>query len=360
MSFFLGIDFAFAVALGWAFWRKPARTQADLWMIILLAGLAMIFAGLAMNRHAGEQALGYVPVAVLFGASGFLLPLALTFFYIRAAIGRLQVRDIWVFLPAVVHCGLLVAMGDHLEVQGGLIVLRAEEDWRFMFANAMVAVTLTFPVLGLIELRKYQHRIKNETASLDGLDLAWMRVFLTSVLVGTFLGGTAVWLLGRVSLLPDPLVLILAVFTAQLCVFGYFGLSQRALPVLDDETPSLADQQAWERLQAYFQTASPYMDDALSRDSLATQMGWAPGTISAALKAGETSFYDFINGHRTAAAKRLLSDPVQASTSLLRLGLEAGFKSKASFNRVFKAMTGETPSQYRRRTLSGGDEGEGG
>jgi len=34
---------------------------------------------------------------------------------------------------------------------------------------------------------------------------------------------------------------------------------------------------------------------------------------------------------------------------VLAIAFDAGFNSKASFNRVFKRLTGQTPTEYRRR-----------
>ena len=47
-----------------------------------------------------------------------------------------------------------------------------------------------------------------------------------------------------------------------------------------------------------------------------------------------------------------LRDPLQAEVPILTIALDAGFQSLGPFNRAFKAETGLTPSDYRRRQLT--------
>ena len=61
------------------------------------------------------------------------------------------------------------------------------------------------------------------------------------------------------------------------------------------------------------------------------------------------NFYDFINEYRVEAFKQLIADAAHKKYSLLSLALEAGFKSKSSFNNAFKKYTGSTPSDYIKR-----------
>ncbi|MEL6256529.1 MAG: helix-turn-helix domain-containing protein [Bacteroidota bacterium] len=60
------------------------------------------------------------------------------------------------------------------------------------------------------------------------------------------------------------------------------------------------------------------------------------------------NFFDFINGYRVEEVKRNLADPNFDHFSILGIGLEAGFKSKSTFNAVFKKMTGHTPTAYKK------------
>jgi AraC-like DNA-binding protein len=41
-------------------------------------------------------------------------------------------------------------------------------------------------------------------------------------------------------------------------------------------------------------------------------------------------------------------DPQKQNYNLLGMALEAGFKSKSTFNLIFKRFTGLTPTEYRK------------
>lgn len=96
-----------------------------------------------------------------------------------------------------------------------------------------------------------------------------------------------------------------------------------------------------------------WRDDTLTRERLAERLGTSPRTLSRVLNEGRgESFHRFINGLRVRAVQRELEDPA-SSRDLLQVALDAGFSAKASFNRVFKSVTGMTPSTYREMARSG-------
>ncbi len=99
----------------------------------------------------------------------------------------------------------------------------------------------------------------------------------------------------------------------------------------------------------------PYLDSELSLVSLADRLKVHPNHLSQVInREFEQSFSDFINGYRVEYAKKLLTNERFAnSLSVLEIGFEAGFNSRASFNRVFKKCTKMAPSQFRERGLSG-------
>lgn len=58
------------------------------------------------------------------------------------------------------------------------------------------------------------------------------------------------------------------------------------------------------------------------------------------------TFNDYINNYRVEEFKRLSKIEEYKNYTILALGFEAGFKSKATFNAAFKKFTNKTPSQY--------------
>jgi AraC-like DNA-binding protein len=66
---------------------------------------------------------------------------------------------------------------------------------------------------------------------------------------------------------------------------------------------------------------------------------------------GYRNFAAFLNRYRIEEAKTALADPGQAEVPILTIAMDAGFQSLAPFNRAFKAETGLTPTEYRRRKM---------
>ncbi|QOZ65017.1 AraC family transcriptional regulator [Bradyrhizobium arachidis] len=63
---------------------------------------------------------------------------------------------------------------------------------------------------------------------------------------------------------------------------------------------------------------------------------------------GYRNFNVFLNNHRIEEAKAALADPAQAEVPVITIAMDAGFQSLGPFNRAFKAVTGVTPTEYRR------------
>ena len=87
-------------------------------------------------------------------------------------------------------------------------------------------------------------------------------------------------------------------------------------------------------------------DPELSLAALARMLGTNTTHLSRALNDGlDMNFSTFIAGLRCEDVATILRDGRDAD--LLRLALDAGFGSKATFNRAFRARFGQSPSAYR-------------
>jgi AraC-like DNA-binding protein len=102
------------------------------------------------------------------------------------------------------------------------------------------------------------------------------------------------------------------------------------------------------RLLALFETDRIHLREDLSLRDLAKALGITPHQLSWLINDGlDLSFSDLVNGYRIAVAKARLADPNLNSATILTVGFEAGFGTKAAFNRAFRKHTGMTPSEYR-------------
>ena len=103
------------------------------------------------------------------------------------------------------------------------------------------------------------------------------------------------------------------------------------------------------QLLALMDTAQPYLEPELTLAELARRLRTSPAVLSKVINVGcGQNFNDFVNTYRVAEARRQLADPRRAHYSLLGVALESGFNSKSTFNRVFKKLTGQAPSELLR------------
>ncbi len=92
-----------------------------------------------------------------------------------------------------------------------------------------------------------------------------------------------------------------------------------------------------------------YLNHDLTQASFAKQLGLSSHHLSEVLSLEfDTNFYQLINSYRIKEAKNILASSTN-NTKILAVAYDAGFKSKTTFNRVFKEQTGATPSEYKKK-----------
>ena len=106
--------------------------------------------------------------------------------------------------------------------------------------------------------------------------------------------------------------------------------------------------QAAMRLQQSMEQDQLFLDPTLSIGKLAQHTGLSSREISAVLNQHfKKNFYTYVNEYRVEEVKRKLRDPNLQHFTILSIALDAGFNSKATFNRIFRAYTGLSPRNYR-------------
>ena len=102
-----------------------------------------------------------------------------------------------------------------------------------------------------------------------------------------------------------------------------------------------------ESVQTQVKEQALYRNSELTLPALAEEVGVSVHHLSESLNQhGGKNFNLFINEYRVAEVCEHLDQ--KSERKLIDLALDAGFSSKSSFNAIFKKLTGQTPSRYRR------------
>ncbi len=107
-------------------------------------------------------------------------------------------------------------------------------------------------------------------------------------------------------------------------------------------------QQCCNKVQNFMESNRPYLDSELTLPKLAEDLNVTTHHLSQVInEVHGKNFFNFINKYRVDEVKRKIQDPKYQNYTLLGIAFESGFNSKSAFNRVFKNITGTTPSTYR-------------
>lgn len=105
------------------------------------------------------------------------------------------------------------------------------------------------------------------------------------------------------------------------------------------------------RVRELIDVQKVYHEQSFGRGALARELACSESQLSRVINFGYgKSLPRLLNERRVADAQRLLADP---TIPVQVIAFEVGFNSLASFNRVFKETTGQTPSGYRQEQSSG-------
>ncbi|MGC3943094.1 MAG: AraC family transcriptional regulator [Chryseolinea sp.] len=339
--------------------RDVKKGRANLFLSVLLAALAfsvahILFAG-AVVSHLSARVYSV-------GDPTFFLIAPLLWFYIRALCGE-NISMNWNTLVHFIPFLLIIALSLSLRS------IHSPEAINFL-SRMHGAIILVFWVLLIIQFTIYLIAARNkwnyfrvmveqEVSNIEHVSIGWVRFYMI-----IFLSINAVLFISLlVALHLDDrswLIRITAVlFSVSIFALGYKGILQREIfsqgnmPVPDESKPVMIrsgnDEQRLHQLTSFMEQHKPYLEAELTLTSLAAQLKMTRGQLSSLINEGAGSnFYDFVNRYRVEEVKRLMTDPTKKNFNLLGLALDAGFKSKSTFNLIFKRFTGLTPTEFRK------------
>ncbi len=102
-------------------------------------------------------------------------------------------------------------------------------------------------------------------------------------------------------------------------------------------------------LKALMEEKKPHINPDLTLPELAKKLNLSPNILSQVINGYCCqNFYNFVNTYRVEEVISMMKDPLMKDKSILDMAYEAGFKSKTTFNTIFKKHTGSTPSEFRK------------
>ena len=350
---FIGLTFALLL-----WFTKNANRSANRYLALALAVVASYITWiLGVDVHLET----YVPYWSLLPLQFSLALGPLIFFYVLKVARsefKFQRRHLLHFLP------LLLQLAAHLlEVKQGIKTGTATYNTPIFQQLNPVLQLLTF-VSATIYLHKSYRLIEQyyQTLKFNGVDryrleLRWLHRLLT--------GFGILWALWIPFTAADyfyyhhhldihayyPVYFLLAVMIIWMSVRAFLrplaSLPTDSAPVLKPLLPAdLKQKGTW--LKNAVRDNCYYQDPELSLGSLADKLGIHTHELSKIINTVlKKSFNDFINEYRVKDVIWKMQDAAYDHITLLGIAYEAGFNSKATFNRIFKQMTGESPVEYK-------------
>ena len=309
-------------------WRRPSlRGIALLLLLIALASLINTLEETGITRDIYLVSPIFI---MLFGPAIFLATRHLTG-------SKLEIKDAFHFLP-VVPVVFFTA-----QVQ---MVIAIGSFWRLVYALMTARVLI-----------KYKKKLDEQRSDADEFSFTWLLwiVLITAAfnVLDLLRLNTQQWLSSELNSLGQGInnglwLLVIMVTVVKLNEQKKPPKSQIEEP---QNLPSASEKaedyrEIYAELQSLLKQHQWYLQTRLTLAELSHLSGFQARDISRAINllAGK-SFNEYINHFRIEAVCRQLDSG--ESLPILQIAINSGFSSKAAFNKVFKELKGQTPSQYK-------------
>lgn len=327
--------------------------------IILLISLACfnlyILEAVPNNSLFWDVVQAIVPLVII-------MPLGpLVYFYIRALVistNHLTSSDkkhfytvIFDFLPHIVMIVLMIVAFFGLFDTTGLSNVGDWIDAYNTYIDSLRWISLVVYLWFSYRLLQQQSKTQKETAFAKWakrfiLGFALFSVIWLLHLIPYSIPSVSRYLLSSVGWYPVYIPLVILVY--WLGVNGYMiGYKTRSKSSVSTVSPTDIDHTVVS-LKTLMEEEQWFLNPTLKLQDVVKHTGIPQKTISAVLNQHlGKSFNEYVNTYRIAAFKKRLLDPTQSHLTITGIAFECGFNSQATFQRVFKNLTQQTPKAFR-------------
>lgn len=275
----------------------------------------------------------------------------------------------WLFSVFALHFFVSIAYKVFIRVeQKSEYIDTVIENLRYYSAYYAELVTGLFSICILFvlffKIKNYQKKHISFQQDHIKLELNWLKrtlfLFLVLTLLNMILVVTDLQLFEDVSYYPVWILLTLIIYwLGHVGVYKYGIVKQRRhirnkrVQKRINQSESKTKHIIIERLKQFLEDEKRFLDASLTLEKTAEALELSQGHLSKIINTElGISFKDYINSLRVEEAKSYLIDNDFSNYTVVAIGLEAGFNSKSAFNSSFKKITGETPSQFKKRHIN--------
>lgn len=261
-----------------------------------------------------------------------------------------SLRQFWVLalVPIAGAAGLTVArLDNNCQLPLDCPMLR---DWLVVFGLAAGLIS----IIALWTKRSLLRGLRSEKA---GSARYWL--ILTLIFVNlSFLGVMLLSLTPALAMEPAFMIRTFLglglVYIAGTSLFRIYPQAVQLVERRDPDEMNIAEKDVARRIEDLLALEKIYQEPAYTRADLARELKLPEAVVSKVINVhfGKT-FPQLLNEKRVADAVRLLTETNQAIKDVAQ---QVGFNSTASFNRVFRSLTGKTPSMYRKNSADDGKQ----
>lgn len=328
------------------------KTRANLFLTLLILGLSF---SLLHSFTAGPVLSHFSVTAFAIGDPTLLIIAPLLWFYVCELTGkRITFSSNWLyhFIPFVAICVFSLIKKTPFE----------ENELKWVTVSFWVLATAQFSIYQVFIHRKwraYQKWMNQEVSNTENIDIGWVRFFMIVFVLVNLLFLFNLFAVIHLENTGWQNQLVAVVFSLSIFALGYKGILQQQIATAPEEIKSeipasvaqekkQIDEHLKTKLLDFMESEKPYLDSELTLSSLAQKLNISRGKLSELINEGTgNNFYDFVNYYRVEEVKRLMADPSKKNYNLLGIAMDAGFKSKSTFNLIFKRVTGLTPTEYK-------------
>ncbi len=351
----------------------------------LLGCMSLVWGTMCYYRYTVFQDVGYIVqhhFLLKFNNVLFLAFFVFPFLYVKYMSRKapaFQKADLWHFLPALLAFFALIPF--FIMPAAGKIGLMTSPPTAYfrtvhsLIDNVAIIQGVVYVILSLRYINSYHKQVKDDFSNIDHLTMYWLRNLMVLIFIIWFFGSLGDKLYAS-KLIRDYYFDFLFFFVGgSIYVISFYLFVKRELfvtphfprpsssvvfdtPVTEEPEEGkknilLEDNYCEEvirKLVHAMEVDKMYLNQNLSLNDVSDAIGIPRYHISLVLnKKLNNTFFDYINRYRVEEVKRMIQTPGSEKLTLLAISFEAGFNSKATFNRSFKKCENVTPQQYKNR-----------